>query len=77
MLFPPTCRFDGSYSRALVQADILIAAIGKANYVKGDWIKPGAVVIDVGINSVPDETKKSGYVGGRYEVNAPRCYAVR
>ncbi len=43
------------------QADILIAAIGKANFVRGDWIKPGAAVIDVGINSVPDATKKSGH----------------
>ncbi len=43
------------------QADILIAAIGKAEFVRGDWIKPGAAVIDVGINSKPDSTKKSGY----------------
>lgn len=41
-------------------ADILVAAIGKPNYVKGDWLKPGAVVIDVGINSIPDDSKKSG-----------------
>ncbi|HET9590705.1 MAG TPA: bifunctional methylenetetrahydrofolate dehydrogenase/methenyltetrahydrofolate cyclohydrolase FolD [Anaerolineales bacterium] len=43
------------------QADILIAAIGKMEFVRGDWIKPGAAVIDVGINSKPDPTKKSGY----------------
>ncbi len=43
------------------QADILIAAIGKTEMVKGDWIKPGAAVIDVGINSKPDASKKSGY----------------
>ena len=42
------------------QADILIAAIGKTEFVRGDWIKPGAAVIDVGINAVPDATKKSG-----------------
>ena len=42
-------------------ADILIAAIGKQEFVRGDWIKPGAAVIDVGINSKPDATKKSGY----------------
>lgn len=42
------------------QADILIAAIGKTEFVRGDWIKPGAAVIDVGINSIPDSTKKSG-----------------
>ncbi len=43
------------------QADILIAAIGKVEMVRGDWIKPGAAVIDVGINSVPDASKKSGH----------------
>ena len=43
------------------QADILIAAIGKTEMVRGDWIKPGAAVIDVGINSVPDAAKKSGH----------------
>jgi len=42
-------------------ADILIAAIGKAGMVRGDWIKPGAAVIDVGINSIPDATRKSGH----------------
>jgi methylenetetrahydrofolate dehydrogenase (NADP+) / methenyltetrahydrofolate cyclohydrolase len=42
------------------QADILIAAIGKTEFVRGEWIKPGAAVIDVGINSIPDSTKKSG-----------------
>jgi methylenetetrahydrofolate dehydrogenase (NADP+)/methenyltetrahydrofolate cyclohydrolase len=43
------------------QADILIAAIGRTEMVRGDWIKPGAAVIDVGINSVPDATRKSGH----------------
>ena len=36
------------------QADIVIAAVGRAQFVKGDWIKPGAVVIDVGINRTDD-----------------------
>lgn len=35
-------------------ADILVAAIGKPGFVKGDWIKPGAVVVDVGINRIPE-----------------------
>ena len=35
-------------------ADLLVAAIGKARFVPGDWVKPGAVVIDVGINRLPD-----------------------
>ena len=43
------------------QADILIAAIGKMEMVRGDWIKPGAAIIDVGINEKPDPTKKKGY----------------
>lgn len=42
------------------QADVLVAAIGKPNFVKGDWLKHGAVVIDVGTNYIPDESKKSG-----------------
>ncbi|KAK3697531.1 hypothetical protein QZH41_019769 [Actinostola sp. cb2023] len=42
------------------RGDIVVAGIGKPNFVKGDWIKPGAVVIDCGINVVPDATKKSG-----------------
>lgn len=41
-------------------ADIIVAAIGKAGFVKGDWIKPGAVVVDVGTNYIPDASKKSG-----------------
>ena len=43
------------------EADILIAAVGRAQMVKRDWVKPGAYVIDVGINRVEDATKKSGY----------------
>lgn len=43
------------------QADVLIAAIGKAEFVTADMVKPGAVVIDVGVNRVLDPSKKSGY----------------
>jgi 5,10-methylene-tetrahydrofolate dehydrogenase/methenyl tetrahydrofolate cyclohydrolase len=43
------------------EADILVAAIGKPEMVKGGWIKPGAVVIDVGVNRVEDSSKKKGY----------------
>ena len=43
------------------EADILIAAIGKMEMVRGDWIKPGAYVIDVGINRKEDATTKTGY----------------
>jgi methylenetetrahydrofolate dehydrogenase (NADP+)/methenyltetrahydrofolate cyclohydrolase len=48
---PGTCR----------RADILIAAVGRPKMVKGDWVKPGAAVIDVGINRVEDATAKRGY----------------
>lgn len=43
------------------QADILVAAVGRPQMVRGDWVKPGAVVIDVGVNRVEDPTAKSGY----------------
>jgi 5,10-methylene-tetrahydrofolate dehydrogenase/methenyl tetrahydrofolate cyclohydrolase len=42
-------------------ADILVAAVGRPEMVRGDWIKPEAVVIDVGINRVEDATKPRGY----------------
>ena len=43
------------------QADILIVAIGKPEFVTGDMVKPGAVVIDVGVNRVDDPSRKQGY----------------
>jgi methylenetetrahydrofolate dehydrogenase (NADP+)/methenyltetrahydrofolate cyclohydrolase len=45
------------------RADIVVAAVGRPEMVKGDWIKPGAVVIDVGINRVPTDDGKSRLVG--------------
>jgi methylenetetrahydrofolate dehydrogenase (NADP+)/methenyltetrahydrofolate cyclohydrolase len=42
-------------------ADVLIAAIGRPEFVTADMVKPGAVVIDVGINRVPDPSRKTGY----------------
>lgn len=42
-------------------ADVLVAAIGRPEMVRGDWIKPGAYVIDVGVNRVDDASKKRGY----------------
>ncbi|MCX7841384.1 MAG: bifunctional methylenetetrahydrofolate dehydrogenase/methenyltetrahydrofolate cyclohydrolase, partial [Anaerolineae bacterium] len=42
-------------------ADVLVAAVGRAEMVRGDWVKPGAVVIDVGINRVEDDTQPRGY----------------
>ena len=61
------------------RADILIAAVGRPEMVKADWVKPGAVVIDVGINRVPDASKKSGYrlTGDvAYQEVAPLCSAI-
>ena len=61
------------------RADILIAAVGRPEMVRADWVKPGAVVIDVGINRVPDATKKSGYrlTGDvAYPEVAPHCSAI-
>lgn len=43
------------------EADIVVAAIGKAEFVKGSWLKPGAVVVDVGINRVEDASSPKGY----------------
>jgi len=43
------------------QADILVAAVGRAEMVRGNWVKPGAVVIDVGTNRVEDASRPRGY----------------
>ena len=43
------------------KADLVVAAIGKPEFVKSEWIKSGAIVIDVGINRVEDSSRKSGY----------------
>jgi methylenetetrahydrofolate dehydrogenase (NADP+)/methenyltetrahydrofolate cyclohydrolase len=61
------------------RADILVAAVGRPEMVKADWVKPGAVVIDVGINRVADPSKKSGYrlTGDvAFEEVAPLCSAI-
>ena len=44
-------------------ADILVAAVGRARMIEGDWVRPGATVIDVGINRVPTEEGKTRLVG--------------
>ncbi len=44
-----------------LQADIIIAAIGQPDFLKAEMVKEGAIVIDVGITRIPDETKKSGF----------------
>uniref|UniRef100_A0A7R9YDT1 methenyltetrahydrofolate cyclohydrolase n=1 Tax=Pinguiococcus pyrenoidosus TaxID=172671 RepID=A0A7R9YDT1_9STRA len=44
----------------LAAADIVVVAVGRPGFLKGEWLKPGSVVIDVGINPIPDSTKQSG-----------------
>ena len=59
-----------------LEADIIIAAIGKPNFVTADMVKEGAVVIDVGTTRVPDATKKSGFrLNGdvQFDEVAPKC----
>ncbi len=61
------------------EADILIPAIGRPEFVTSDFVKEGAVVIDVGINRVEDSSRKKGYrlVGDvAYEEVAPKCRAI-
>ncbi len=59
------------------EADIVVAAVGVAELVKGDWIKPGAVVIDVGINRIEGEDGKNKLVGDvDYEGAAQNAEAV-
>ena len=60
-------------------ADVLVAAVGRAGFVTTDMVKPGAVVIDVGINRIPDASKKSGnrLVGDvDYAAVAPKASAI-
>ena len=59
-----------------LQSDVLIVALGSANYLTADMVKEGAIVIDVGINRVNDASKKSGFrlVGDvDYKNVAPKC----
>ncbi|ATL47316.1 bifunctional methylenetetrahydrofolate dehydrogenase/methenyltetrahydrofolate cyclohydrolase FolD [Chitinophaga caeni] len=59
-----------------LQADIIVAAIGKPNFVTADMVKDGAIVIDVGINRIADSSKKSGFrlVGDvDFQAVAPKC----
>lgn len=58
------------------RADIIIAAIGRPDFVTADMVKPGAVVIDVGTTRVPDATKKKGFrLNGdvKFDEVAPLC----
>lgn len=58
-----------------LQADLLVAALGKPEFLTGSMVKPGAIVIDVGITRVPDATKKRGYAlkgDVKYDEVAPK-----
>lgn len=62
-----------------LQADIIVAALGRPNFVKAEMVKDGAVVIDVGITRIEDPTAKKGYrIKGDvdYENVAPKCSAI-
>ena len=59
------------------RADIVIAAVGRAELVRGDWIKPGAIVIDVGINRIPTDDGRGRLVGDvAYAEAAERASAI-
>jgi methylenetetrahydrofolate dehydrogenase (NADP+)/methenyltetrahydrofolate cyclohydrolase len=65
--YPGDCTVTLTHSRSrdlpqlVRQADMVVAAIGIPEFVKGDWIREGAVVVDVGINRVADSSRKSGF----------------
>jgi methylenetetrahydrofolate dehydrogenase (NADP+)/methenyltetrahydrofolate cyclohydrolase len=69
LLLGENCTVTVAHSRTrdlpqvVRRADIVVAAVGRAEMVRGDWIKPGATVIDVGINRVPTEDGKGRLVG--------------
>jgi methylenetetrahydrofolate dehydrogenase (NADP+)/methenyltetrahydrofolate cyclohydrolase len=79
---PGNCTVTVCHSRTpdiaahTLRADIVIAALGKAGFLTGDMVKEGAVVIDVGITRVKDDSKKSGYAlkgDVNFEQVAPKC----
>jgi len=69
LLLGESCTVTIAHSRSrdlpavVRQADIVVAAVGRPEMVKGDWLEPGAAVIDVGINRVPTDDGKSRLVG--------------
>ena len=69
LLLSEDCTVTIAHSRSLDlpgvvrRADLVIAAVGRPEMVRGDWIKPGAIVIDVGINRVEGPDGKSRLVG--------------
>ena len=80
--YPGDCTVTVCHSRSVTlkqecrEADIIIAAIGRPDFVTADMVKEGAVVIDVGTTRVPDATRKSGFrLNGdvKFDEVAPKC----
>ncbi len=80
--YPGNCTVTICHSRTkdikamTLQADIIIAALGRPGFFTGDMVKEGAVVIDVGITRVPDATKKRGFAlrgDVQYDEVEPKC----
>lgn len=80
--YPGNCTVTLTHSRTkdlkdkTLQADILVVALGKPEFVTADMVKPGAVVIDVGLTRVEDRTKKSGFAlkgDVKFDEVAPKC----
>lgn len=80
--YPGNCTVTLAHSRTTDlpsitrQADILVVAIGKPEFITADMVKEGAIVVDVGIHRIPDASRKSGFrlVGDvDFDAVAPRC----
>ncbi len=80
--YPGNCTVTLTHSKTknlkeiCLQADILVAALGKPEFVTADMVKEGAVVIDVGLTRVVDESKKSGFAlkgDVKFDEVAPKC----
>ena len=80
--YPGNCTVTLTHSRTknlkdmCLQADILVVALGKAEFLTADMVKEGAVVVDVGITRVADENRERGYrIAGdvKYDEVAPKC----
>lgn len=80
--YPGNCTVTITHSRTTnlkeltLQADIIVAALGKAEFLKADMVKQGAVVIDVGITRLPSDKTKSGfklYGDVKFDEVAPKC----
>ena len=79
---PGNCTVTLTHSRTknlkemCAEADILVVALGKTEFITADYVKEGAVVVDVGITRVEDATKKSGFrlLGDvKFDEVAPKC----